>query len=342
MVDRDKPVHPNTDAMIVGVDVGGTKIAAGLIDWDGHLIRHVRCQTDVHSPSATLDSIAGAINQLIGESGYPLDNIQAVGIGVPGIVDSVKGVGIASVNLNWRDVPVKAEMETRLDLPCFLENDVKTAALGEIRYGAGRGLGNLALLNIGTGISAAIVIDNEIYRGVHGMAGEIGHIVVRPDGPLCKCGGRGCFEALASAPSIAARLNKKVQDSRGTSSISIPQTEDENFRAEGVFRAALQGDRLALETVSEVSEDIAFVVQLLALSYDPQMIVLAGGVSMAGNTLLDPVMRSLQRLAAQNWVFGMLFHPDFVKITQLGIEVGMLGAAAMASSQINGKPSESI
>ena len=335
MLARDGSTPQNKSGWIVGVDVGGTKVAAGLVDPDGILVQHVRCQTNVNSPSATLDSIDCAVKQLIAESGYSMDSIRAVGIGVPGIVDPIRGVGIASVNLNWRDVPVKEEMEARLGLRCFLENDVKSAALGEILFGAGRGLENLVLINIGTGIAAAIVIQKQIYRGMNGMAGEIGHIVVRSDGPMCKCGGRGCFEALASAPSIASRYNAKLEKQTGIIPLSMPQGDDENFRAEGVFAAAQRKDPFAIETIDEVCEDIAFVVQLLALSYDPQMIVLAGGVSLAGSALLNPVMRSLQRLANQNWVFGMLYHSKFVQISKLGIQLGMLGAAAMASSEID-------
>jgi glucokinase len=277
-----------------------------------------------------LDSIARTVDQAILKSGYSTRQVKAVGVGIPGVIDPVNGIGIASVNLNWRDVPVKAGLETRLNLPCFIENDVKAAALGEARYGAGKNLHSLVFMTIGTGIAAAVVLENNIYRGVNGMAGEIGHAVIDRDGPLCKCGGHGCFEALASGPAIAARAFQKVGSGRQSILSVVAEQSVEPLVAEDIFSAAAQGDELALETITEVGEYVAFAIQFIALAYDPQVIVLGGGVPQAGLLFLDPVLRSLERLAAQNWVFGKLFKPGFVQITQLGVDIGVLGAAALA------------
>ena len=323
-----KNASPNVQSAVVGVDVGGTKVLACLVDGMGSLSGRVYRPTIVDSPEATLDGIAGAVEQAIRESGVSRQRVRAVGLGIPGLIDPVRGIGVASVNLNWRDVPVKAEMEARLGLPCAIENDVKAAALGEARYGAGKDLENLVFLTIGTGVAAAIVLGNKVYRGPNGMAGEIGHAMIERDGPPCKCGGYGCFEALASGPSIAARAARKLSSGRP----SLLAKAGEGLTAEDVFQAAARGDALAQETAEEVGAYVAFAVQFLALAYDPRMVVLGGGVPQAGKPFLDPVLHSLERQARQNWVFGEIYQPGFLQVSQLGSDIGVLGAAALVAT----------
>lgn len=316
--------------VIVGVDVGGSKIAAAVVDGQGRLTERVRCSTDVRHPEATLDSIAAAVEQAIQKSGYKREEVRAVGLGVPGLVDPVKGIGIASVNLSWQEVPVKAGLEARLGIPCSIENDVKAAALGEAYYGSGRGLDNLVYLAIGTGIAAAIVLHQKIYRGRRGMAGEIGHAIIEPNGPQCKCGGRGCFEALASGPAIASRAEEKLRDGR-TSCLSARLSSGHRLTAEDVFSAAREGDNLANETVTEVAGYVAYVLQFMALAYDPCLIVLGGGVPQAGDVFMSPILKALDALAEQNWVFREWYTAGSVKLTELGADLGILGAAALVA-----------
>ena len=315
--------------LVVGVDVGGTKIAAALVDADGVPLHRVRYPTEISSPQATLDSIAYSVDQVIEESGLSRADIYAVGLGIPGLVDPERGVGIASVNLNWRNVPVRAELQERLGLPCFIENDVKAAALGEARYGAGRGLDSLVFLIIGTGIAASVVQNHTILRGAHGIAGEIGHAVIEPDGPLCKCGGRGCFEALASGPAIAARATAKLQAGVSSSLVSLPI-----ITAEDVFEAAARYDFLARQTIQEVAGYVAFVVQFLALAYDPQVLVLGGGIPLTGNLFIDPIQRALKKQASENWVFREMYSPDLVQVTRMGADIAVIGAAALAAMPV--------
>lgn len=315
--------------LVVGVDVGGTKIAAALVDADGVPLHRVRYPTELSSPHATLDSIARAVDQVIEEAGLLPTDIYAVGLGIPGLIDPVRGIGIASVNLNWRNVPVRAELQERLGLPCFIENDVKAAALGEARYGAGRGLDSLVFLIIGTGIAASVVQNHTILRGSHGIAGEIGHAIIEPDGPICKCGGRGCFEALASGPAIAARAMAKLQAGGSSPLASLAE-----ITAEDVFDAAAGGDLLALQTIHEVAAYVAFVVQFLALAYDPQIIVLGGGISLAGNLFFDPIQQALERQARENWVFREMYSPELVQVTRMGADIAVIGAAALAAMPV--------
>jgi glucokinase len=315
--------------LVVGVDVGGTKIAAALVDADGVPLHRVRYPTEISSPQATLDSIAYSVDQVIEEAGLRRADIYAVGLGIPGLIDPERGIGIASVNLNWRNVAVRAGLQERLGLPCFIENDVKAAALGEARYGAGRGLDSLVFIIIGTGIAASVVQNHTILRGAHGIAGEIGHAVVDPDGPQCKCGGRGCFEALASGPAIAARATAKLATGGKSSLASLAE-----ISAEDVFEAGGQGDRLAGETIQEVAGYVAFVLQFLALAYDPQVIVLGGGIPLAGDQFIDPVQKALAKQASENWVFREMYSPDLVQVTKMGADIAVIGAAALAAMPV--------
>lgn len=312
--------------LVVGVDVGGTKIAAAVVDAEGVPHYRVRNPTDTSSPRATLDVIAYSVDQVIEEAGLTRADIYAVGLGIPGLIDPARGIGIASVNLNWRNVPVRAELQERLGLPCFIENDVKAAALGEARYGVGRNLDSLVFLIIGTGIAAAFVQNQTILRGVHGIAGEIGHATIEPNGPLCKCGGRGCFEALASGPAIAARAVAKLRAGGSSSLASLTDVTSED-----VFEAAKCGDSLAMQTIHEVAGYVAFVVQFLAMAYDPQVIVLGGGVPLAGDLFIEQVQKALEKQASENWVFREVYSPQLVQVTRFGADTALIGAAALAA-----------
>lgn len=320
-----------TPPYIVGVDVGGTKIAASLVDARGQIICNVRQPTDISNPEATLDSIAATVDRVIQNGGLSRGDVQAIGLGIPGLVDPQNGIGIASVNLNWQNVKVKMGIEKRVGLPCAIENDVKAAALGEARYGAGKGLSNLIFLSIGTGISSAFISDKKIYRGPNGMAGEIGHTVLERGGVLCKCGGHGCFEALASGPAIAARAARKIRGGRTSLMLQTSGANTIELTGEAVFQAASQGDEVAVETLEEVCEYIAIAIQFLALAFDPQIVVLGGGVAQAGKPFVEPVKLALGRLAEESWVFAKIYSASFVQVTQLGGDIGMLGAAALVA-----------
>ena len=315
--------------IVVGVDVGGSKVAAALVDARGGIFGSLRSPTELSSSEATLDCIASTVNRSIQSSGIPRGQISGVGVGIPGMVDPVLGIGVASVNLNWKDVAVVQALQSRLVLPCWIENDVKAAGMGEARYGAGKGKRSLVFLTIGTGVAAAVILENNIYRGSSGLAGEIGHAVIDRRGPACKCGGQGCLEALVSGPAIAARAAGKIQSGRHSVIADMIEGHTADLSARTVFEAARLDDPLALETIDDACQDLAIAIQWLALAYDPQVIVLGGGVSQAGSLLLTPLMRQVQRLASASWVFGKLYNPEFLQISRLGEQIGVLGAAAL-------------
>ena len=315
--------------LVVGVDVGGTKIAAAVVDAAGQMHGRVQVPTDVRGAEATLESIAEAVLRALSAADVARDGVLAAGLGIPGKVDPEAGIGILSVNLGWRDVPVKAFLEARLGLPCALENDVKAATLGEGRFGAGRGMRNFIYLSVGTGIAAGLILDGRLYRGSTGMAGEVGHAIIDPQGPRCKCGARGCLEAVASGPAIAAQATEALRTSRPTLLRDLAAGSDGQVTAEQVFAAARQGDLVAREVVDEAGTYLGLAISQLIMAFDPQRIVLGGGVAQGGELLLQAIHRELRRQATESFVFREMYKPEAVQLTALGTDVGILGAAAL-------------
>lgn len=314
---------------IIGVDVGGSKIAVGLVSSGGHLVHSSVTYTDVRSESATLDSIANAVKHFIAKHEITLSGDAIIGFGIPGLVDPEKGIGIASVNLNWKNVPVRSELISRLNVNCVIDNDVRVGAIGEAIYGLAKNTAFFIYLNVGTGVSAVVVDEGKIFTGMNGLAGEIGHAVFIPDGPLCKCGGHGCLEALVSGPAIAQRAQNKLQTINGFKGEDVHLESELELTPRKVFIAAGKGEKYALDTIREVGDLLAYSLQHLALAYDPQMIVLAGGVIQGGEFLTDYVHKRLNLLADASWVFGKLYNKDLVKVSALGSHAGIFGAAAL-------------
>jgi glucokinase len=319
---------------IIGIDVGGTKIAACLVDLQGKILSTIRLPTDVSKPDATLDSIASSVKQLMDANQLDSKSIDAIGFGIPGLVDAEKGIGIASVNLGWKNVAVRAGLEARLGIHCVIDNDVRAGAMGEVRFGAAKGLKNLVYLNVGTGISAVILFDGKIFMGTRGLAGEIGHAVLVPEGPECKCGGRGCFEEVASGPGIAKRAIGKIKN--GQDSILAPQgwSDSLSLTAENVFEAALLRDCVAIETLEEIAKLMAYSLQYLALAYDPEAIIIGGSVVLSSPFLFKNIQQKIQELADSSWVFGKAYSKDLIKLSSLGNNAGVIGAAALVAPHL--------
>lgn len=314
--------------IVIGVDVGGTKISAALVNEYGHIHGYQARPTNLRSTEATLDSIAELILEVIKKENKQRTEIRGIGLGIPGLVDPSRGIGIASVNLHWKNVFVKDEIQKRVGIPCVIENDVKAAVLGEFRFGESRGLENLIYLNIGTGVAAAILLNGRIYRGQNDMAGEIGHAVVDIRGPKCKCGGQGCLEAIVSGPAILKRVQEKIELGH-PSTLEKLLRENITLTPKEVYEAASAGDHVARETIDEVSRFLANAIQFLALAYDPQRIVLGGGVAYSTPLFLENLMRVIDQLSQESWVFRHLLSPNFITITRLGVHIGILGAAAL-------------
>jgi glucokinase len=337
-------MQENAEGLLVGVDVGGTKIAAGVVDARGQVLSRAQIPTDTGSTEKTLQSIAAGIVEAIRAAGIEREQIRGIGLGIPGEVDPESGVGLFAANLYWKNVPVKRWLEDVLGIPCAIENDVSVAALGEHLYGAGRSVGTegdskadtMVYLSLGTGVAAKAIVGGRLHRGSHGLAGEIGHTVFVPDGPLCACGTRGCLEALAAGPALAKRAREALQAGH----VSLLQEHDQaTLTAHHLFSAIAQGDSLSRQIVAGAAKHLAYAVYLLAMTFDPQMIVLGGGLAHEENPLIEGIRAGVAQWVERSAIFREFWRADMLRLTALKRDVGILGAAALLA---DGKTIEKV
>jgi glucokinase len=249
-----------------------------------------------------------------------------VGVIAPGPLDPFKGIVLRAPNLaGWDNVPLEEELEKRVALPVRIGNDANLAALAEHRYGGGRGMSDIIYLTISTGIGSGFIVNNQMMLGARGMAAEAGHMQILPDGPLCGCGNRGCIEALASGPNIAAEASARLH--RGISSSLGELTRE--ITARDVVRAAREGDRMALDVVERAGAFIGLAIANLIHLFNPQRILIGGGVSNAGDLLFEPIRRS-----ADLHTMSAYYDSYDIVPAELGDDVGLLGAAALAFSEV--------
>ncbi|MEW5991399.1 MAG: ROK family protein [Chloroflexota bacterium] len=307
-----------TAPLVVGVDIGGTKTAILVCEADGAVrARHVS-PTAAGDPDRAADAIERVVREALVEVGAGIRDVAAVGVGVPGRVDPDTGHVTLAVNLDWHDLPLGPRLATRLGTPVILENDVRAAALGLHRRRIFGDAQSLALLAIGTGISAGVVIDGQLHRGADGLAGEIGHVVMERGGPPCPCGMRGCFEVLAAGPAIVRRAGEGwPKDVRP-------------FGAEAVFAAAARGDETAIAVIEDAGRAVAWGIHLLALAYDVERIVIGGGVSHAGEPFMAPIRRELERFREASPLAREVLVPGLVELLPAGADAGAWGAVTVA------------
>jgi glucokinase len=309
----------------IGLDIGGTKINAFRVARDGSILARSNAPTPAEDEEATLGSMIELAD------GLRAENVVAVGVGAAGLVDSSQGMLRFAPNLAWRNLPIAARMREALGLPVLVENDASMAAFGEYRFGAGRGYRHLLLVAVGTGIGGGIVADGRLFRGAHGFASEIGHIIVEPGGPLCGCGNRGCWEQVAAGRAID-RMGRQEARDRDSILRRLAGGDPDQVTGRLVTEAAKQGDDAARRILSEagrrLGEGIAGLVNVL----DPQIVVVGGGAIVAGDLLLDPARASFQEA-----VEGPDYRPTVPLVpAELGNDAGAVGAAALALEELRG------
>ncbi|MGE5554008.1 MAG: ROK family protein [Betaproteobacteria bacterium] len=280
----------------IGLDLGGTKIAAGVVSPDGRVVASaVRPTPAGKEASAVLEALEEAARQVAGEAGVGPDERVAVGLACPGPLDPATGVVCNAPNLGWRDVPVRELLAARLPWPCVVLNDADAAALGEATFGAGRGAALMLYLTISTGIGGGIVWRGRPLSGAHGVAGEFGHQVIDPDGPPCRCGRRGCLEALASGTAMARRAAERLQQGEPSALRKLAHGDPAKVTAVLVGEAAALGDDLASDVVAETARYLGIGVANLVAAFDPDRVVIGGGLANLGERLLDPVRQTVRR-----------------------------------------------
>ena len=307
----------------IGVDMGGTKLLAGAVDTG--LSVHYRAQRTLTGldQSAVLDIAVQAVQEVRQEAG---DEIAAVGFGIPCLMDQRTGRGVVAVNLPLADIPFGAIMAERLGLPVFVDNDANLAALAEHRAGAARGADEALLLTIGTGIGGGMILRGELYRGAIGAAGELGHVVIDKDGPPCQgnCPNHGCVESLASGTALAREALRLARE-RPESGLGRALAEGRELAGPLVTELAHDGDETAIEVLEEIGTNLGVALASFTNIFNPEVIVIGGGVIGAGELLLEPARREIARRSLPP-------SRDEVRIVaaQFGVEAGMVGAAALA------------
>jgi glucokinase len=303
----------------VGLDVGGTKAAGLLVTEAGEVLaRHV-AETPAEDVDATMATLFEVI-EILRKGADPV----AVGIGGAGMVDFEAGVMRFAPNLAWRELPIRDLVAEHSGLPCVLDNDATAACWGEYRFGAGRGYRHMLLLTVGTGIGGGIVADGALYRGRHGFAGEIGHVVVDPQGPLCGCGNRGCFEQVASGRALDRLGQEAARDHPDGVIARIAGTEEVVGRH--VTEAAEQGDAVARRIIEEVGTRLGIGIAGFVNVLDPEVVVVGGGVADIGPALFDPA-----REAFRASVLAPDHRPEVPIVpAAMGNDAGAIGAAAIA------------
>ena len=310
-------------SLTIGVDVGGTKVAAGVVDESGSIVEKLKRDTPAANPDRTIDVIAAVVNEL--QAKY---DVTAVGVGAAGFVDQTRSTVLFAPNLAWRDEPVKKLVEERIGRPVVVENDADAAAWAESKLGAARGQQHVVLITVGTGIGAGLVLDGRLYRGRFGAAGEPGHYRVVPDGRLCGCGNRGCWEQYASGSALVAEARDFARRTPEGAArmLQLGSGGADGIDGPAVTRAAREGDVAAVRCFDTIGSWLGAGLADLAAILDPGCFVIGGGVSDAGDLLLGPA-----RAAYENGLTGRSNRQlAEVRLAELGSDAGLIGAADLA------------
>lgn len=315
---------------IVGLEIGGTKMASALVDPSSEVVGLRKRATPHFSSRAIVGAAEEVIDELLDENEVQPDELMGIGLGVAGMIDFRDGVVVFSPNLPLRNVPFRDLIRDYYHVPAFLDNDANVAALAEKYYGHGRDVSNFVCLTLGTGIGAGIIINNSIYRGATGSAGELGHTVIDLDGPPCTCGSNGCFESLASGLAIARRVHEELRRNKGRALLELAQGKEENINGELLTQAAREGDSFSKDILSEIGHIVGIGLTNIVNIFNPEMIIISGGISEAGELLLEPARRVVTEQA-------LIPNSQVVKIvtTALGDRVGVMGAAALALHELS-------
>ena len=316
---------------VIGVDLGGTKLLAGAVERDlGVHHRALRPALGV-SASALVDLVIDAVEECRNAASVP---VEAVGFGIPCLIDQERGMAVMAVNLPIVDVPFREIMSERLGLPVFLDNDANVAALAEHRYGAARGTRNAVMLTIGTGIGGGLVLDGELFRGSTGAGAELGHMVVDLDGPRCQgnCPNHGCLEAVASGTALA-REARRLGEEQPDSALGAALAAGREITGLLTTELAHDGDASAREALAVVGRALGVGIANFVNLFNPDVVGVGGGVLAAGDLLLEPARAEVAARALRP-------SRDVVRIVpaRFGPEAGMVGAATLAFDGLAGRP----
>jgi glucokinase len=310
-------------SLACGVDVGGTKIAGGVVDESGTILEELRVESPATDAEAIEEAIAGLVVEL--RSRHP---IETVGVGAAGYVDKARAVVLFAPNVAWRNEDLKSELEKRINLPVVIENDANAAAWGEFTYGAGHDVDDLLLVTVGTGVGGGLVLDGEVYRGANGVGAEIGHMRVVPNGILCGCGKHGCFEQYASGSALVREARAQAMSGALIAHGMLERAGGDISKITGplITEAARHGDQGARQQLAELGRWLGEGIASLTEILDPGVVAVGGGVSEADDLLLEPT-----RVAFSGQLVGRGFRPiPEIRKARLGNRAGLIGAADLS------------
>jgi glucokinase len=324
----------NSAEVALGIDLGGTKILTAVANSNGELLSRDYTETSAEKGyKAVIESIVESANRALVQAGMSASELAAIGIGAAGLSNPETGVLFTSPNLpGWRDVPLRDAIEEKLGKKTFLTNDANAAALGELYFGAARGARNFIYVTISTGIGGGIIIDGKIYAGALGTAGEVGHMTIDSDGSLCNCGNRGCWETLASGTALAREAKHKIKEGARTSILGYAGGDIDKVTAEVVHKAAEESDALAKELISRTGYYVGIGLANLINIFNPELIVIGGGLSNMADMLLNPAFK-----VAGERAFRQSFEAVRFARAELGGDSGVLGATAFALEEMKKK-----
>ncbi len=321
----------NSEPLALGIDLGGTKILTAVVNTKGEILGLNHSATPAsEGPEAVTQSVLKSAGDALKQSGITISALGAIGVGAPGLSNPETGILFTSPHLpKLKNVPLRDIIEKGLGKKTFLINDANAAALGELYFGAGQGARNFVYVTISTGIGGGIIIDGKIYTGALGTAGEIGHMTIDDTGPLCNCGNRGCWEQLASGTALARETRERIKNGAETSILDYAGGSIEKVTAEVIHRAAQAGDTLARELISQTGYYLGVGLANLINIFNPEVIVIGGGLSNIGEMLLDPAFKEAGERA-----FKEPYRAVRLTRAELGGNSGVLGAAAFALEEL--------
>ncbi len=314
--------------LAIGIDIGGTKIAGAVVSESGEILEELRVPSPAQDPDQMITEVVGLINQLAAKAP---EKVVAAGVAAAGFIDADQSTILYAPNLNWRNEPFRDRLKAHLDLPVFIENDANAAGWAEFKFGAGKGTKDMVMLTLGTGVGGAVVADYKLRRGGFGIGGELGHVRVVQDGRQCGCGRKGCVEQYASGSAVL-KAAKKLASSDGPAGERLRQLKAESGELTGhqVYQALLEGDAATRELVNQAGSYLGQAMGSITAVLDPQVFVIGGGLSEAGELILDPIRQSyLRELPARG------FRPEAEIVTaQFSNQAGVIGAADLARESV--------
>ncbi|HET9529254.1 MAG TPA: ROK family protein [Blastocatellia bacterium] len=312
---------------ILGLDLGGTKVSAAVLDGEGNIISRARAKTrawrDDEEVFATISRVG---HRAVERAGIPVTRLSALGIGTPGPLDPVSGYIIEAANLRFRNFPLGPRLAEEFGCPVTVDNDVNAGLYGELKMGAARGANDVIGLFIGTGIGGGIIANGELYHGFSRNAGEFGHMIIQAEGPRCGCGRRGCIEAIASRTAMTRDLKKAIKRGEKSQLAKLLEKKNENITSRDLKQAFDDGDQLATKTVLRTAKYLGIAIGSLINVFGPQVVVLGGGVIEAfGQSLIERIDRAARKIA-----FEFAIKDVRIIKAELGDDAGVIGAAMLA------------